>query len=195
MDGISDRALTLATFCHDYLKGGFTRSVVRLVRGLQGQTQDTEFVQRFGCEIMKEWNGVAKTATELIREATPEMELAQLFLRFPLNRLDPADAQWMVGLLRKSMPTNDVVGNQSSSALSAIEEITSRCRILEPMLVDFLINKTSILASNPENHQSDQELVTLIDSVIELHKCCQKLASLLSHFPYASIGFPVAQAR
>ena len=187
MDATNKRNQSLATFCHDHLKGDFTRSVVRFVRVLQGQTQDTEFAKRFGSEIVSIWSDLANRTRDLLEDIMQKQDPIELFNYFPLDKLNFEDRQWMSELLRKSWSVNEATQNQYSSILVSIEEITNQCKILEPLLSSFVTKKQTEECSN--NFSSENEWVTLIDAALELHQQCLNVISMINRFPNPTMSF------
>jgi hypothetical protein len=189
---MSSSTQPLAVFCHDRLKSDFTRPVVRLIRALQGVTQDSAFVEIFSGEIVEVWSELADGARELIKDARLQLEPVELLSQFPLDRLDPEDREWMGELIRKLTPKENSLEARFSSALIAIEDITTQCKTIEPMLATFVENSAFGLSSR--SLSKERELEKIIDCATELHNRCGKLITLINSLPDSYSRLPIVLA-
>lgn len=182
----------LTTFCHDQLKHGFTKDLVRVVRALEGQSDDFDFVKKFGQEIMTIWFELNAHTKILVEKAEVELSPVNFFQQYPLNRLESKDNEWMSGIIFQNWLKVSDIRNLSMKILKTLEDITIHCKLFETMVSDTTFNKYPGQQRNFKKDYTGSQHNSLTKHAVELHSKCRALISEINYLIEKSDLFSVS---
>lgn len=160
-------------FNHDHLKNGFLQSLSRLIRALEGHTDDSEFVQSFLGRLADIWSAIQREASDLLVGAETHSGPRDWLQLYPLSLLSSEDRTWMQQLLLREWTVRSNIRERVQHARQMLTEASEQCQRLEA--AHDALRKTENQCAS-EDGQSWNGCRELLRCAIKLHAACQQLS-------------------
>ena len=180
---MKDYSIRLSKFNHDRLKNGFVQDLVRLIRSLQGRTNDKDFVVRFYTDTLLKWPELEQCAKQLTTSAEEEARCpSKWFFRPPLDRVEISDREWMAELLSHDGDQANAVRAGAQAVVHAVDEVTAGCKALLEGIGAGSGQGRSVQDLHLRDWPSDERRSIWLEYAVDLHRRCQDLSAIIYEF-------------